>query len=94
MTAQRVSSVVRQVLAIAAIIMGALTACLQGIHLPPAVSAVLAAGGLVLINIEHYLSDPSTGTPVATTTTTVTAPVTPTTTTVVARSPAMPPVVA
>jgi hypothetical protein len=74
MTPQSVASVVRQVLAIAAIVMGALTSALQGIHLPPAVSAVLAAGGLVLLNLEHYLSDPSTGNPVTTTTTTTATP--------------------
>jgi hypothetical protein len=74
MTPQSVASVIRQVLAIAAIVMGALTSALQGIHLPPAVSAVLAAGGLVLLNVEHYLSDPSTGNPVTTTVTTAATP--------------------
>jgi hypothetical protein len=74
MTTQSVASVIRQVLAIAAIVMGALTSVLSGIHLPVALSAVLAAGGLVLINIEHYLGDPSTGNPVSTTTTTTTLP--------------------
>ena len=54
---------IRQALAIAAIVMGALTAALSGIRLPPAVSAVLAAAGAVVLAIEHYVSDPSTGTP-------------------------------
>lgn len=74
MTPQSVAAVIRQVLAIAAVVMGALTSALSGIHLPPAVSAVLAAGGLVLLNVEHYLSDPSTGNPVTTTTTTTALP--------------------
>jgi hypothetical protein len=75
MTPQSIASVVRQVFAIAAVVMGALTQALNGIHLPPAISAVLAAGGLLLLNIEHYLSDPSTGNPVTTTTVTTAAPV-------------------
>jgi hypothetical protein len=77
MTTQSVASVIRQVLAIAAVVMGALTSVLTGIHLPVAESAVLAAGGMALINIEHYLGDPSTGNPVSTTTTTTALPTAP-----------------
>ncbi len=74
MTPQAIASIVRQVFAIAAVVMGALTQALSGIHLSPAISAVLAAGGMVLLNVEHYLSDPSTGNPVTTTTTTTAGP--------------------
>jgi hypothetical protein len=69
-TTQAIASVARQVLAVAAIIMGALTSALSSIHLPPAISTALVTAGGVLIAIEHYLSDPSTGNPVTTTTTT------------------------
>jgi hypothetical protein len=59
---QRIASIVRQVVAVAAVVMGALTSAVSGIHLPPAVSAVMVAAGGVVIALEHYLSDPSTGT--------------------------------
>ena len=62
MTVQAFASIARQVLAIAAVVMGALTAALNGIHLPPAVSTVLVAAGSVILAIEHYVGDPSTGT--------------------------------
>jgi len=58
---QKVASIVRQVLALAAIVMGALTAALASIKLPPAVSAILVAGGAIVVAVEHYVSDPSTG---------------------------------
>ncbi len=74
MTAQAIASVIRQVFAVAAVVMGALTQALQGIHLPPALSAVLAAGGLLLLNLEHYLGDTSTGNPTTTTITSTTTP--------------------
>jgi hypothetical protein len=63
MTVQSLASVIRQVVAIAAVVMGALTASLAAIKLPTAVSAVLAAAGAVILAIEHYVGDPSTGTP-------------------------------
>ena len=62
MNTQQVASIVRQVVAVAAIVMGALTSALSGIKLPPAVSAVLTAAGAGLLWIEHYVGDPSTGT--------------------------------
>jgi hypothetical protein len=58
---QQISAVVRQTLAIAAIVMGALTQALNGIKLPVAISTVLAVGGAVILAVEHYVSDPSTG---------------------------------
>jgi len=61
MNTQQISAVVRQVLAVVAVIMGALTQAVSNIHLPVAVSSVLAfVGGLILV-VEHYVSDPSTG---------------------------------
>jgi hypothetical protein len=63
MNTQQLSSIGRQVIAIAAVVMGALTAALQGIKLPPAASTALVALGAVILGIEHYVSDPSTGTP-------------------------------
>lgn len=59
---QRFWAVVRQVLSVAAIVMGALTQALSSIHLPVAVSSVLAAAGGIILAIEHYVADPSTGT--------------------------------
>jgi hypothetical protein len=59
---QQVASIFRQVVALAAVVMGALTAALPSIQLPTGVSAALAAVGGVILAIEHYVSDPSTGT--------------------------------
>lgn len=83
-TQQRVFSIARQILALAGVVMGVLTASVTSLHLPPSVSAVLTVGGALILAIEHFVADPSTGTPVATTTVTTTAPV--------ERSAAMPPV--
>jgi hypothetical protein len=60
---QQVASIFRQVIAVAALVMGPLTASLSAIHLPTAVSAVLSVLGVLILAIEHYVSDPSTGTP-------------------------------
>jgi len=65
-TVQAFASVARQVVAIAAIVMGAITSSLSAVHLPPAVSAVMTAGGAAILAIEHYVGDPSTGTPPST----------------------------
>jgi glycerol uptake facilitator-like aquaporin len=73
-TQQRLFSIVRQVLGIAAAVMGVLTASVSQLHLPPAVSSVLVVVGGLILAVEHYVADPSTGTPVATTTVTTTAP--------------------
>jgi hypothetical protein len=61
--AQQLSSIARQGLAIAAVVMGALTSAISGIKLPPAASTALVALGAVILGIEHYVSDPSTGNP-------------------------------
>jgi hypothetical protein len=60
-TVQSLASIVRQVVAIAAVVMGALTASLSAIKLPTAVSTVLIVAGAVIVAIEHYVGDPSTG---------------------------------
>lgn len=55
---QSVASIARQVAAIAAIVIG----CLQSISLPAWVHPLLIAAGTIVIAIEHYVGDPSTGT--------------------------------
>jgi hypothetical protein len=65
MNVQQVAAILRQVFAIAAVVVGALTSSVSAIHLPPAVSSVLVAAGGVILAIEHYVSDPSTGTTTA-----------------------------
>ena len=74
MTVQSVSSVVRQVLAVLALVFGALTQALASIKLPPAASVVMGVFGTVILGLEHYLGDPSTGTPPVVTTTSQQAP--------------------
>lgn len=71
---QSVASIARQVLAIAGIVMGVLTASIGSLHLPTAVSSILVVAGSVLLAIEHYVSDPSTGTPAVTPAPPVAAP--------------------
>ena len=73
MTTQQLSSIARQVLAIAGIVMGVVTASVTQLHLPTAVSSILVVAGAVILAIEHYVSDPSTGTPVTRTTAAATA---------------------
>jgi hypothetical protein len=58
---QQVASILRQVLAVAAVVMGAITASISSLHLPVAVSAALTVIGGIILAIEHYVSDPSTG---------------------------------
>jgi hypothetical protein len=65
MTTQSVASVVRQVLAVLVSVYGVLTASVTALHLPPAVSTALVAFGPVLLSIEHFVADPSTGTATA-----------------------------
>jgi hypothetical protein len=60
---QQIGAVARQVLAIAGIVMGVITASVTSLHLPTAVSSILVVAGSVVLAIEHYVSDPSTGTP-------------------------------
>jgi hypothetical protein len=60
---QQLASLGRQVLAIAGIVFGVLTQSISSLHLPPAVSSILLVAGSAILAIEHYVSDPSTGTP-------------------------------
>lgn len=60
---QSIASIARQVLAVLGIVFGVLTASVSSLHLPTAVSAVLTVGGTLVLALEHYLSDPSTGNP-------------------------------
>jgi uncharacterized membrane-anchored protein len=62
MTTQSVSSIVRQFLAILAVIFGVLTSSVSSLHLPTSVSTALTVIGGILLAVEHYVSDPSTGT--------------------------------
>ena len=60
-TTQSLASIVRQVLAIVGVIFGVLTQSVTALHLPSGVSSVLLVGGAVILAVEHYVSDPSTG---------------------------------
>jgi tetrahydromethanopterin S-methyltransferase subunit C len=60
---QSVASIARQILAILGIVFGVLTQSIGSLHLPVAVSSILTIGGAVILAVEHYVSDPSTGTP-------------------------------
>jgi hypothetical protein len=55
----------RLVLAAVVSIYGVVSAAdkMNGLHLPPAVSAVLVAAAPIMLAVQHWLSDPSTGTP-------------------------------
>jgi hypothetical protein len=74
-TQQRLFSILRQLLAIAGVVMGVLTASVNTLHLPAPVSAVLVVAGGIILAIEHFVADPSTGTATVTTTTPSVAPV-------------------
>jgi hypothetical protein len=69
-TKQSLASIARQVLAVVATVFGILTQSDSALHLPVSVSAILTAMGPVILAIEHYVADPSTGTTSGTTTTT------------------------
>jgi hypothetical protein len=58
---QRTASVLRQVLAVLALVFGALTQAVATIKIPPAASVVMGIFGTVILGLEHYVSDPSTG---------------------------------
>jgi len=64
-TKQSAASIIRQILAIAAIVVAAVSTSANSIHLPPIGSAILGLAGAIIIGIEHYVGDPSTGTPTA-----------------------------
>ena len=59
---QSFASIVRQVLAILSVAFGVITASVSSLRLPVAVSTVLTIAGAVILAVEHYVSDPSTGT--------------------------------
>jgi hypothetical protein len=63
MNTQQISSIVRQVLGVLVSVYGVLSASVASLHLPVAVSTVLVAMGPAILTLEHYLGDPSTGTP-------------------------------
>lgn len=63
MNVQQIASVARQGLAVVAVAMGAVTAALPSLGLPVAVSSALVAVGGVILTVEHYVADPSTGRP-------------------------------
>jgi hypothetical protein len=61
MNTQQLSSIARQGLAILGIVFGVLTQSVTSLHLPAAVSSILVIAGSVILAIEHYVGDPSTG---------------------------------
>ena len=62
-TRQSAASVARQVLAIVGIVFGVLTQSVQSLHLPVAMSTTITISGAVILAIEHYVGDTSTGSP-------------------------------
>lgn len=67
MTTQQIASITRQVLSVLVSVLGVLTVTVNALHLPAKyawVSGILVAWAPVLLTLEHYLGDPSTGTPV------------------------------
>ena len=74
-TSQSFWSIFRQVLAILGIVFAALTQALQSIKLPPAASVIMGVFGTVILGLEHYVADPSTGTTAVTTTPAKSVPV-------------------
>lgn len=55
---QRVASIARQVAAVAAVVVGSLQ---DAAVIPGHYGWILQAAGAVILAVEHYLSDPSTG---------------------------------
>ena len=60
---QRIGSLVRQLLALLGLVTAIVTQSDSSLHLPVAVSTAIALVSGILLSIEHYVSDPSTGTP-------------------------------
>lgn len=60
---QSAAAIGRQILAILGIIFGVLTQSVTQLHLPTAVSSILLVAGSVILAVEHFVGDPSTGTP-------------------------------
>jgi hypothetical protein len=59
---QSIAAIGRQVLAVLGIVFGVLTQSVTQLHLPTAVSSILLVGGSIILAVEHYVGDPSTGT--------------------------------
>jgi len=60
-TKQNAGSIARQTLAVLGIIFGVLTQSVSSLHLPIAISTAITIGGSLLLAIQHYVADPSTG---------------------------------
>lgn len=58
---QRVSAVLRQICAIASTVFGILSASTSSLHLPTTMAVILTSAGPVILAIEHYVANPSTG---------------------------------
>ena len=59
-------AILRQVLAYLGVIFGILSQSVGSLHLPVAVAtAIIAASGL-LVSVQHYVANPTTGTPAVT----------------------------
>lgn len=58
---QSAAAIARQAIAILGIVFGVLTQSVTTLHLPVAISTVLTIAGAVILGIEHYVGDPSTG---------------------------------
>jgi len=54
---------VRIVVAVLVSVYGVLTQTVTGMKLPLVMSSILTAVGPVMVYLEHYLADPSTGNP-------------------------------
>ena len=61
-----IGAILRQVLAYLGITVGISTQSIGSLHLPVAVAtAIIAASGL-LVSVQHYVANPTTGTPTVT----------------------------
>ena len=56
---QRAASVLRQIAAVTSVVLGSI----PQMNLPNAVRVPLVAFGGIILALEHYVADPSTGTP-------------------------------
>jgi hypothetical protein len=63
---QQIGSLVRQGAAFLGLTAAIVTQAVHAVHLPPAISGTLLAVSGGILAVEHYVSDPSTGTPTAT----------------------------
>ena len=60
---QNFGAVARQVLAYLGIVFGVLTQSVSSMHLPTAVSTAIITVSGILVGIQHYVANPTTGTP-------------------------------